>query len=95
MRIRAGAEHPTLLSVTAYGRELFLDRGVKQGGQRAELRPIPPLSPPGADAAIGGCGLCGEPLTDGHTLRCPLCVKVVNLMLARLSEEATDDLSGP
>ena len=54
----------------------------------AKHRPIPPLVLPGPVAAPGTCELCGEPLTDGHTYRCSVCVKAVNLMLARLLDEA-------
>jgi hypothetical protein len=53
----------------------------------AKHLPIPPLSLPGVVAAAGGCELCGEPLTNGHLLRCSICVQAVNIMLARLRFE--------
>ena len=54
----------------------------------AKHLPIPPLSLTSVVASADACELCGEPVTDGQTFRCWVCVKAVNLMLARLSEEA-------
>ena len=48
--------------------------------------PIPVLVARDAGGSVGGCASCGDPLDDGHAIRCALCARAAWLVLHEVRE---------